>query len=137
MARLLLVPSLLVALALIVKGYTDVGDGFAAGVVAALAVLFQYAAFGPRETARRLPVRLAPALALAGLLVALVVGFVPLLLGDPLLSHYPGAGANVVHVGTLELLTAVAFDFGVFLLVLGTVVGAIDAVARTHGGAER
>jgi hypothetical protein len=35
----------------------------------------------------------------------------------------------VVKLGTLELITAVAFDVAVFLLVLGAVVGIIRAVA--------
>ena len=37
-ARMLLGPSLVVAAALIVKGYAEVGDGFAAGVIVALAI---------------------------------------------------------------------------------------------------
>ncbi len=128
--RLLVAPTFAVALAILVKGYADVGDGFAAGVVAALGVLLVYAAFGVRETHRVLPVRHAATVALAGLLVALAVAFAPALWGDPPFTHYPPPEADVVHVGTLELLTAVVFDLGVFLLVLGAVVGAIDAAAR-------
>jgi multisubunit Na+/H+ antiporter MnhB subunit len=128
--RLLVAPTFAVALAILVKGYADVGDGFAAGVVAALGVLLVYVAFGARETHRLLPVRHAGTVALAGLLVALAVAFAPALWGEPPFTHYPQAGEKVVHVGTLELLTAVVFDLGVFLLVLGVVVGAIDAAAR-------
>ena len=129
-ARLLVAPTFAVALAILVKGYADVGDGFAAGVVAGLGVLLVYAAFGVRETHRLLPVRRAGDVALAGLLVALVVAFAPALWGRPPFTHYPAPGEPVVHVGTLELLTAVVFDVGVFLLVLGVVVGAIDHAAR-------
>ena len=129
-ARLLLAPSLVVALAILVKGYSDVGDGFTAGVVAGLGVLLQYVAFGYRHVQATLPVRLAPQVALAGLLLALAVGFVPVAWGEPPVTHYPRAGEEIVHVGTLELLTAVAFDFGVFLLVIGVVVGAVDSLAR-------
>ncbi len=39
LARLLLAPILVVAVAVLVKGYADVGDGFAAGLVAALALV--------------------------------------------------------------------------------------------------
>ncbi len=129
-ARLLVAPTFAVALAILVKGYADVGDGFAAGVVAGLGVLLVYAAFGARETHRVLPVRYAANLGLAGLLLALVVAFAPALWGDPPFTHYPAPGDDVIHVGTLELLTAVVFDLGVFLLVLGAVVGAIDLAAR-------
>ena len=129
-ARLLLVPGLLVALAILVKGYREVGDGFAAGVVAALAIVLQYLAFGYREAERALPGRLAAPVAFAGLGLALVVAFVPVLRGDPPLTHSPGPGEAVIHVGTLELLTAVAFDAGVFLLVVGVSVGMVRAFAR-------
>ena len=129
-ARLVFAPSLVLALALLVKGYSEVGDGFAAGVVAALAVLLQYVALGRDRVARALPVRHAHSLALAGLALALAVGFAPALFGEPLVTHFPRPGADVVHLGTLELLTAILFDVGVFLLVLGFSVAAIDAIAR-------
>ena len=76
-ARLLLAPVVMVALAVLVKGYVDVGDGFAGGIVAALGLLLQYVAFGRRRSSRALPVRHAPRLAVAGLLITLAVAFVP------------------------------------------------------------
>lgn len=133
-ARLLVAPTFAVAAAILVKGYADVGDGFAAGVVAGLGALLVFTAYGVNETHRVLPVRRSFGIAMAGLLLALVVAFLPVLFGDPPFTHYPGPGESVVHVGTLELLTAVAFDVGVFLLVLGTVVGAIDFAARARKG---
>lgn len=129
-ARLLLAPVLMIAAAVLVKGYADVGDGFAAGIVASLGVLLQYVAFGRDAVARALPVARAPEAAFAGLAVALVVALVPLARGEALLTHAPPPGADVVHVGTLELVTAVAFDVGVFVLVLGAAVGIIDLIAR-------
>ena len=129
-ARILLGPILVVALAILVKGYVDVGDGFAAGMIAALGVLLQYMAFGRAEVEKMLPIRALPVLALAGLLLALAVAAIPLLRGDPVLTHAPPAGAEVTELGTLELITAVAFDAAVFLLVLGAAVGIIHAIAR-------
>jgi multicomponent Na+:H+ antiporter subunit B len=128
-ARLLLVPVLMVAVAFLIKGYVDVGDGFGAGVIAALGVLLQYLAFGRAAVERVLPVRHAAKLAVAGLLAALAVAFVPTLAGKAPLQHAPGPGAGVVHLGSLELLTAVAFDVGVFALVLGMVVATIHLIA--------
>ena len=129
-ARLLFVPILIVALATLVKGYADTGDGFTAGVIAALAVLIQYVAFGEREVARYLPVRHAPTVAFAGLAIALAVAFAPVLRGEPIMTHAPPPGASVVHLGTVELITAVVFDVGVFLLVFGFVVSILESVAR-------
>jgi multicomponent Na+:H+ antiporter subunit B len=130
-ARLLLVPVLMVAVAFLIKGYVDVGDGFGAGVIAALGVLLQYLAFGRAAVERVLPVRHAPKLALGGLLVALAVAFVPALRGRAPLEHAPAPGAEVIHFGSLELLGAVAFDVGVFALVLGMVVATIHLMAST------
>ncbi len=134
LARLLLAPILLVALAVLVKGYPDVGDGFAAGVIAGLGILLQYLAFGREEAARMLPIRFVPSLAFAGLLLALAVAFWPLLRGDAIFTHLPRPGSEPIHVGTLELITAFAFDVSIFLLVTGAVVGIIHAIAHAEGG---
>ena len=130
-ARLLLAPVLMVAAAILIKGYVDVGDGFAAGVIAALGILLQYLAFGRAAVRQALPVRHAAKLAVAGLLLAQAVAFVPGLAGGSPLQHAPAPGAAVVHLGSLELLTAVAFDVGVFALVLGMAVATIDLIAGT------
>jgi len=130
-ARLLLAPILVVAVAILVKGYADVGDGFSAGVIAALGILLQYMAFGREEAERQLPVRLLPACTFAGLLAALAVAFWPVLRGDALLEHLPPPGASVIELGTIELITAVLFDAAVFLLVLGALVGIVHAIARS------
>lgn len=117
---LLLGPSLMVAAALIVKGYQDAGDGFAAGVVAALAIALCYIGFGGAAAERVVPVlRYSPWLTVAGLLLSLAVGFFPLLWGQPVFSHRPAVGEPVSHIGSLELFTPLLFDVGIFLLVVG------------------
>jgi multisubunit Na+/H+ antiporter MnhB subunit len=131
---LLFLPILMVAVATLIKGYADTGDGFTAGVIAALAVLLQFLAFGEREVARQLPIRYAPTAALVGLVVALAVTFLSVLRGEAILTHSPAPGADVVHLGSLELLTAVVFDVGVFLLVLGFAVSTIDLIAKVRQG---
>ena len=134
-SRLMLLPALVVAVAVWLKGYVEAGDSFGAGVLAALAVLLQYVASG-REAARRLPgVRYAPQVAGVGLLLLLAVAFVPMLWGAEPVTHYPRPHAHVVHFGTLELHTAVLFDAGIFLVVMGFIVTAIDGlVAQSPGG---
>jgi multicomponent Na+:H+ antiporter subunit B len=131
----LLPVAVVVAGALIVKGYTDVGEGFGAGVIVGLAIGLRYVVFGPDRAERSLPVvRRADALLAVGLLVALGCGFVGVLFGDPPFTHYPRPGEPVVKVGTLELTTAVGFDLGLFLLVIGAVVLLIRELSRI--GAE-
>ncbi len=126
----LLPVAIVVAVALIVKGYTDVGEGFGAGVIVALAIGLRYVVFGPERADRTMPiVRRAHILAAVGLLIALGFGFVGVPFGKPPFTHYPPAGEPVVHVGTLELTTAVGFDVGLFLLVTGVVVVLIRNLA--------
>lgn len=130
-ARILFLPSLMTALAVLIKGYADVGDGFNAGVIAGLAFLLQYVAFGYEEAKAKLRTKYLPAIGFCGgLLLALLTAFVPLLLGKPIFTHSPAPGAEVIHFGTFELITAVAFDIGVFLMVFGFALGAIDIVAQ-------
>ncbi len=79
-------------------------------------------------------------LAFAGLLASIGVAAAPLLFGDAVLTHYPPPGSKVVYLGTLELITAVLFDVGVFLLVFGFAVGTVSLFARADesaGGGNR
>jgi multisubunit Na+/H+ antiporter MnhB subunit len=130
-ARLLLPATIMVALAVLVKGYADTGDGFSAGLIASLGVLVQYVAFGPALPSQMAIVRHANSLSRIGLLIALSVAFVPVLFGKPVLTHWPGPGRSVKHLGTLEFMTPVLFDIGVFMLVIGFVVGVINLIAQT------
>jgi multisubunit Na+/H+ antiporter MnhB subunit len=126
----LLGPAVIVAAAIMVKGYTDVGDGFSAGVIVALAIALHYITRGPARTERSMPVlRRAPQIAAGGLVLALAVGFFPIAAGEPPFKHVPPPGAQVTTVGTLELSTAVAFDVGVFLLVAGALVTLIHQLS--------
>jgi multicomponent Na+:H+ antiporter subunit B len=127
-ARLLLLPTLVVAAAVLVKGYSQTGDGFSAGVIAATGVLLQYLAFGRRAVRRVVPAGLAPVAIVLGLLLALLLAFVPTLFGRPILTQAPAPGEMVVSLGTLELHTAVLFDVAIFWLVFGFVVGVLDHI---------
>jgi multisubunit Na+/H+ antiporter MnhB subunit len=128
--RLLFVPILLLALATLIKGYEEPGDGFAAGVIASLAVLLQHVSFGREEVERELPLGAAFGMVYAGLLLAVGTAFVPLFFGEPVLTHFPRPGYSVIHLGSVALHTALLFDVGVFLLVFGFTVGVLDEIAQ-------
>lgn len=129
-ARILLIPSWLIAFALTFKGYVDVGDGFSGGVIASLGVLLQGLAFGADELDRIWASRMAPYATFLGLFIALSTAFGPVLFGNPIFLHWPGFMAEVVHFGVLEFITPVLFDLGVFLVVYGFCVGGVHAIAR-------
>ncbi len=133
-ARLLMAPILVVAIAILVKGYADVGDGFSAGVIAALGIVLQYLALGREDAERLLPLRLIGPAAFVALLGALLVALVPLARGDALLEHAPAPGADITEVGTVELITAFAFDVAIFVLVVAAVVGILRAIAHVAEG---
>ena len=131
LARLLLPVTMMVAAAILIKGYADVGDGFSAGIIASLGVLLQYVSYGPALPGKLAVVRHAPTIALVGLAISLAVTFLPVFFGKPVLTHWPPSGEHVIHIGSVELISAVAFDIGVFLVVFGFTVGVIDLIART------
>ena len=131
-SRLLFLPTLVIAIGVMLKGYADIGDGFSAGVIASLGVGLQVIAFGAHEIQRLPLIRHAPAASFLGIFIALLTAFVPAFRGRPLMEHWPPDGEEVVHFGTIEFITAVAFDIGVFLVVFGFGVGVIGAVSRAQ-----
>jgi multisubunit Na+/H+ antiporter MnhB subunit len=136
-ARLILLPTLITALAFVIKGYASAGDGFSAGVVAGTGVVLQFLAFGPRELAHRFPViRRAPLLTCGGLLLGLMVAFIPVVFGDPILTMYPRPHEHVAHVGLLAFHTAVLFDVAVFLVVFGFIVSVLGLIGAINGEDE-
>jgi multicomponent Na+:H+ antiporter subunit B len=135
-ARLLLPVTFVGAIALLVKGYVAVGDGFSAGVTAASGILLQYLAFKPQIVEQLSPVRYSTWIAIAGLLLTFSVVFGPVLFGLPLLVHFPLPGKEVSTIGTLELHTSVLFDLGVFGLVFGFIVTFMSSIMRVEREGE-
>jgi multicomponent Na+:H+ antiporter subunit B len=130
-ARALLPISVMVGVAILVKGYSDTGDGFSAGVILSLGAVTQVACFGIGIVERIPLLRYAPFAAYLGIVLALGIAFGPLFFGEPLFTHWPPAGDSPIHFGTLEIITAVGFDICVCLLVFGFVVGTMTLLART------
>ncbi|WP_295383825.1 monovalent cation/H+ antiporter subunit A [uncultured Thiodictyon sp.] len=117
LVRLLLPLALLVAVYILLRGHQLPGGGFIAGLVTAVALIMQYLANGVAWTRARLPANLHPLIA-AGLLIATMTGLGSLALGYPFLT------SSFVHfhwalVGDFELASAMAFDLGVYLVVVG------------------
>jgi multisubunit Na+/H+ antiporter MnhB subunit len=133
-ARLIFLPTLMIAVALLVKGYAEAGDGFAAGVVVSLGILLQYVALGREAAERIVPPAAMRAMAVGGLLIAFCCAFLPPLWGDRILTHWPPPGGEVTEVGSLELATPVVYDVGIALLVVGAVTGAMAIIARATAG---
>ncbi|WML91293.1 monovalent cation/H+ antiporter subunit A [Thiothrix lacustris] len=119
-SRILFPLMLMVAVYVFLRGHNLPGGGFIAGLIAALAIVLQNLANGIAWTAQRLRFDMHQWLA-GGLLVAAGTGLVAMALGYPFLT----SAFTHVHwplVGDFELASAMFFDTGVFLVVVGATV---------------
>jgi len=118
-ARLLLPVALLVSVYLFLRGHNQPGGGFIAALVTAVALILQYVAFGMGWTQRRLPREFHPMAAL-GVLIAGLTGVGSWFFSAPFLTSSHGH-FHLPLIGDIELATAVLFDLGVYLTVVGAV----------------
>ncbi|HEY0822503.1 MAG TPA: hydrogen gas-evolving membrane-bound hydrogenase subunit E, partial [Ramlibacter sp.] len=108
---------LVVALYLLVRGHNMPGGGFAAGVVVAIAFILQYIFGGTRWAEDRL--RLRPMRWMGvGLLGATITGAGAWLFAHPFLTSHT-AHFTLPLLGELHVPSAMFFDVGVFILVVG------------------
>ncbi len=117
LTRLLLPLALLVSVFIFLRGHNLPGGGFIAGLVTAVALIMQYLANGVTWTHARLSGEMHPAIG-AGLLIAGLTGLASLAFGYPFLTSTHGH-VHAPLVGEFELASAMAFDLGVYLVVVG------------------
>jgi multicomponent K+:H+ antiporter subunit A len=117
-SRLLLPLALLVSVYIFLRGHNLPGGGFIAGLVTAIALILQYLTNGVVWTKKRLPAAQTHPLIAWGLLVALLTGLGSWLFGRPFLTSVFGHW-SLPLVGEFELASAMAFDLGVYLVVVG------------------
>jgi multicomponent K+:H+ antiporter subunit A len=111
--------ALLVSAFLFLRGHNEPGGGFIAALVTGVALILQYIAQGSRTAEARFRGS-ALFLIAAGLLVAVLTGLGSWLLGYPFLtSTY--AYVTLPVIGKFEIASAMMFDLGVYLAVVGTV----------------
>ncbi|UXJ51432.1 monovalent cation/H+ antiporter subunit A [Pseudomonas citronellolis] len=117
LARLLLPLALLVAVFIFLRGHNLPGGGFIAGLVTAVALILQYIACGSRWVHTRLPLNYSRTAGL-GVFVAGLTGLGSWAFGYPFLTSSFGH-FHLPLVGEFELATAMLFDLGVYLTVVG------------------
>jgi multicomponent Na+:H+ antiporter subunit A len=124
-ARLVVHSALVLSLYLLVAGHNLPGGGFVGGLVAGAAVALVYVAGGVEDV--RAAARVRPWFVLGvGLLLAVATGLAPLVAGDAFLeSGY--VSVTLPIVGTLKLTSTLAFDTGVYLVVVGVVLMVFEA----------
>lgn len=117
LARLLLPLALLVAVFIFLRGHNLPGGGFIAGLVTAVALVLQYIACGSRWVRTRLPLNYSRTAGL-GVFIAGLTGLGSWAFGYPFLTSSFGH-FHLPLVGEFELATAMLFDLGVYLTVVG------------------
>ncbi|GAA3967311.1 MnhB domain-containing protein [Thermobifida alba] len=124
--RLLIPAILLFSVFLLVSGHNRPGGGFAGGLVASMAYVLRYIAGGRHELLAGLPMRPNGLLAIGTLLGCATAGL-PLLFGRPV---FDGVGwtFTLPVFGEVKLLSALFFETGVYLIVVGLVLSVVAAL---------
>jgi multicomponent K+:H+ antiporter subunit A len=130
LSRLLLPLALLVAVFILLRGHNQPGGGFIAGLVTAVALIVQYLAHGGAWMRERLSSTTQPLIA-AGLALATLTGLASWAFDHPFLTSTFGH-LNWPLVGEFELASAMAFDLGVFLVVVGATLMILVNLGALH-----
>lgn len=119
MVRVIMPVILLFSIFIYARGHHEPGGGFVGGLVASAGLVLWVEAEGAAEARRRFPFR-PSAVAAFGLLCAAIAALIPAAFKKAILTsmwyHLPLPGG-----GTFDLGTTTLFDFGVYLVVVGTV----------------
>lgn len=135
LTQLLLPLALLVAAFILLRGHNLPGGGFIAGLVTAVALIMQYLAHGGVHMRARLSGATQPVIA-AGLALAVFTGLASWAFDHPFLTstfghlHWP-------VVGDFELASAMVFDLGVFLVVVGATLLILVNLGALHDSRVR
>ncbi|PLA75326.1 monovalent cation/H+ antiporter subunit A [Hydrogenovibrio sp. SC-1] len=126
--RLLLPLMIMVAIFIFLRGHNLPGGGFIAGLIASVALIVQYLSNGIHLTSEHFKVNMNWAIGL-GLLIAVTTGLVAMGIGFPFLTS-AFTHLNWPIVGEFEVASAIAFDLGVFLVVVGATVMSLVQLGR-------
>lgn len=121
-------PLLVFSLYLLFAGHNQPGGGFSGGLVAGVGVTLAWSAGGLDQLRQLIPFR-ATVLLGSGLVLAAGTGFVSLLAGGAFLESGV-LDLTLPLFGEVKVVSALFFDMGVYLVVLGMAVGLVRAVGE-------
>ncbi|MBO8126084.1 MAG: Na(+)/H(+) antiporter subunit B [Firmicutes bacterium] len=113
---------------LLLRGHNAPGGGFIAGLMTSATFILLYLALGPGARKQILPLNFR-AFIPVGLLISALTGLVPLAGGKPFLTSAFGY-ADLPVFGEIEWATAMLFDFGVYLVVVGVTMSIISVLGE-------
>lgn len=110
--------ALLISAYIFLRGHNLPGGGFIAGLITAVGLILQYFAHGVTWVTSRNKI-VYKSLIVSGLMIALLTGIAPLFWGYPFLTTWFDYFSLPV-IGKFELTSAMIFDLGVYLTVIGS-----------------
>ena len=113
---------------LFMRGHHQPGGGFIGGLSTAAAIVLLYLSFGIEKVRENIPVDFKK-LAAVGVFIAVGTGLVSIVYGQPFLTQTFGH-VNLPIFGDTELASAMVFDTGVALAVIGTAVNIILSISE-------
>lgn len=113
---------------LFLAGHNDPGGGFIGGLITSSALVLLAIAFDLKTLRRIVPIDFRIVTAL-GLLIAVLTGVGSFVFEQPFLSH-TFAYKELPFLGKTELATAVLFDLGVYLAVVGVTMTIILSIGE-------
>ncbi|MFN4058159.1 MAG: monovalent cation/H+ antiporter subunit A [Roseinatronobacter sp.] len=120
--------ALAVGVYIFLRGHSEPGGGFIAGLVVSIAFLMQYMASGLEWSQARQRIAYQAMIGL-GVLIAALTGVGSWFFGYPFLTSTFGY-VTIPPLSKFELASAMAFDVGVFLTVLGAVMLGLAELSR-------
>ncbi|HIV81819.1 MAG TPA: Na(+)/H(+) antiporter subunit B [Candidatus Salinicoccus merdavium] len=126
--RLIVIVVVTFSLYIFFSGHNEPGGGFIGGLMTAIAILMLYLVFGLQTIKKALPFNYTYFMGI-GLLLAASTGIISMIAGDQYLKQY----FDYFHIpifGEVELTTALIFDLGVYLVVVGTAMTLILTVVE-------
>ncbi|MCG7198937.1 monovalent cation/H+ antiporter subunit A [Marinobacter pelagius] len=127
-ARPMLPLALMVSAFIFLRGHNLPGGGFIAGLITSVALILQYIASGMVWTQERIGIKYHNVIGL-GLLFAIIAGAGSLAFSYPFLTSTFGYITWPV-VGKFEVASALVFDLGVYLTVIGATLLALVSIGR-------
>ncbi|OIJ16186.1 Na(+)/H(+) antiporter subunit B [Anaerobacillus arseniciselenatis] len=109
-------------------GHNNPGGGFIGGLMTAAGLLLLYVSFDLKTIKRVIPFNYTTMIA-TGMLLAIGTGVVSMFLGDAYLTQYFDY-FQLPILGETELTTALPFDLGIYLVVVGVALLSILTIAE-------
>lgn len=116
------------AVYLFFAGHNSPGGGFVGGLVTSAAVVLMYMSYGIEQMKKILPINFMILIPI-GLLIAVLCAAGAMVFNYPFLTQTFGH-ISIPIFGEVELATAMIFDLGVYLSVLGTTMSIILNIAE-------